>query len=261
MWVCVRIRHFRFPDIQTHLPTTHPRDAPSPVHLRVHGEEEERRRSVHAHPVQKTGTPIESSRDLYHHSWPRRMFIDATEFRIESPTANQNHKLVFSQYKGGTTVKVILALTASGDIAFVSNAYPGAAPDDFVVRDSGLLDVFGPGCVYVADKGFTDFVSYVDKGCQLITPPKAFQKQPRMSVDQSRSQFDICSKRVHVERVFGAIKGTWRVLKASIPISRLDMFDVMLRVCAHLTSLTRPPFVAFANTLAELDEEENEEQD
>lgn len=177
--------------------------------------------------------------------------LDATEIKMEAPSAHTQRKITHSNYKGCATAKMIVAITASGDVAFVSNAYPGYASDDFVVRDSGLVEEFGPGCVYMGDKGFTDHAHYVGKGCQLITPPRAFQGQKRLTNQMAVAQREICTKRIHVERVFGAIKTKWRVFRGVLPMHVARDVDIIFRVCAHLTSLSRTPFCAYASTLME----------
>lgn len=181
-------------------------------------------------------------------------FLDATELKIESPGDFATRKRFYSLYKSATTIKMIGVLSASGDVVYISNAYCGASPDDFVVRHSKLVEMLGEGAIYVGDKGFLDFIHYIDNKCQLVTPPRAFNGQKRLTLQQIQAQLNICKKRIHIERVFGAIKNTWRIFKSPIPITQVADIDVAFGICAHLTAVMRKPFCAFGDSLDELNE-------
>ena len=108
--------------------------------------------------------------------------------------------------------------------------------------------MLGQGGVYVADKGFLDFAHYLENKCQLVTPPRAFNNQQRLTVKQIQIQLEICKKRIPIERVFGAIKRSWRHFDRAVPITEVDSIDVESGICAHLTAVMRSPFVARRNT-------------
>jgi len=55
-----------------------------------------------------------------------RIIIDATEFLIERPSSLLTQACTFSPYKNKNTIKVLIGVTPSGAISFVSEAYEGS---------------------------------------------------------------------------------------------------------------------------------------
>jgi len=51
------------------------------------------------------------------------IIIDATEFSLERPSSLLSQSCTFSTYKNTNTVKVLIGVTTSGAISFVSSCY------------------------------------------------------------------------------------------------------------------------------------------
>jgi len=58
-----------------------------------------------------------------------RIIIDATEFAVERPSSLLSQSGTFSVYKNRNTVKVLVGITPSGAISFVSDCYDGSISD------------------------------------------------------------------------------------------------------------------------------------
>ena len=80
-----------------------------------------------------------------------RIIIDATEFFIERPSSLLNQSCTFSNYKNRNTVKVLIGITPSGAISYVSQTYEGSISDRRLVELSGLLQLLEPGDEIMAD--------------------------------------------------------------------------------------------------------------
>ena len=74
-----------------------------------------------------------------------RVILDATEIRIEKPGLPQLQQVTFSSYKNTDTYKVLVGISPSGVITFVSNLYTGSILDKELTRCSGILDILEPG--------------------------------------------------------------------------------------------------------------------
>ena len=101
-----------------------------------------------------------------------RVILDCYEVWIEKPSSLSLNAALYSDYKGHTTYKVLVGVTPTGYISFISEAYPGAISDPAITRQSGLLDKMQPGDYIMADKGFT--LSAADlqpRGIKLTLPP------------------------------------------------------------------------------------------
>ena len=81
-----------------------------------------------------------------------RIIIDATEFAVERPSSLLSQACTFSSYKNKNTVKVLIGVTPSGAISFVSEAYEGSISDRKLVEASGLLDNLESGDEVMADR-------------------------------------------------------------------------------------------------------------
>ena len=82
------------------------------------------------------------------------LIIDATEFSVERPSSLLSQASTFSTYKNKNTVKVLVGITPSGAVSFVSQTYEGSISDRKLVEISGLLDKLEAGDELMADKGF-----------------------------------------------------------------------------------------------------------
>lgn len=100
-----------------------------------------------------------------------RIIIDATEFFIEHSSLLLSQSTTFSSYKNRNTVKVLLGITPSGAISFVSETYEGSISDRRLVEECGLLKKLEPGDEIMADKRFTIQDLLFPLGVHLNMPP------------------------------------------------------------------------------------------
>ena len=73
-----------------------------------------------------------------------RIIIDATEFLTERPSSLVSQASTFLSYKNRNTIKVLIGITPSGAISFVSEAYEGSISDRQLVEVCGLLEKLEP---------------------------------------------------------------------------------------------------------------------
>ena len=83
-----------------------------------------------------------------------RVIIDATEFAVERPSSLVSQAGTFSSYKHMNTIKVLIGITPSGAVSFVSQTFEGSISDKQLTAQSGLLDKLEDGDDILADKGF-----------------------------------------------------------------------------------------------------------
>ena len=68
------------------------------------------------------------------------MIIDATELKIQVPSALEKHSENYSSYKSHTTFKSLIGVDPSGGIMFISQLYEGSISDKQIVKRSGFLE-------------------------------------------------------------------------------------------------------------------------
>ena len=105
-----------------------------------------------------------------------RVILDATEIRIQKPTLSEFQQMNFSNYKNTNTYKVLIGISPSGVITFVSKVYPGAISDTDLTIKSGILDLLNSGDSVMADRGFTIQNELTLVGVKLNIPPSSAVK-------------------------------------------------------------------------------------
>ena len=93
---------------------------------------------------------------------------------------------------------MLIGVTPSGAISFVSEAYEGSISDRKLVEVSGLLEKLEVGDEVMADKGFTIQDLLIPYGIRLTMPPflQSNNQMPASDVFLTRK---IAHLRVHVE--------------------------------------------------------------
>ena len=51
-------------------------------------------------------------------------------------------------------MKVLVGITPSGVLSFISELFPGSTSDQEIVKQSNFLNILSPGYSVMADKGF-----------------------------------------------------------------------------------------------------------
>ena len=174
--------------------------------------------------------------------------LDCFEITIERPDALRARAQTYSQYKSRNTAKVLLGVSPSGAVTFVSKTWGGRASDKLITNNSGVLEKLQRGDSLLVDRGFLIREECLVRGINLISPAftKGKKQLPRREVEMSRL---ISRARIHIERVINKCRD-YRILKGPIPISLLKQrsdtkgttitIDKIVHVCCCLTNLRKP---------------------
>ena len=175
-----------------------------------------------------------------------RCIIDCFEIFIERPLSFTARALTYSNYKKHNTVKVLIAVSPTGSIAYISAAWGGRVSDKVITQQCGFLNFIDPGDVVLADRGFNVQDDIAIKGGKLEIPAftRGKQQLSREEVERSRQ---LARVRIHVERVIGQMRKKYSILNGTLPITLLKKstdttittVDKILVVCAALTNLSR----------------------
>ena len=166
-------------------------------------------------------------------------FIDCHEQQCETPTDLFAHQQVWSEYKQRTTLKFFGAISGNGAFTFVSTAFRGRVTDPVVTRLCGFLNVIHPGGIVGADKDFQMHADFSAKRSSLVIPPVALPGQKMFSFDQMAETSTIARERIHVERAFRRAQ-EFQILHRVIPLTMLDLWGPIFRVCCYLTNYGAP---------------------
>ena len=90
---------------------------------------------------------------------------------------------------------------------FVSNAFGGRSTDTEITVQSGFVELIEDGDVILADKGFPNIETDVNKaGGILIMPPFKTSGKKQFNAKENNDCYKIASIRIHIERVIARMK-------------------------------------------------------
>jgi len=108
--------------------------------------------------------------------------------------------MFYSNYKSHPTIKLLIGITPTGAVSFVSKAWGGRVSDKVITLRSGILDLLEKDDQVMADRGFLIDDAIAARNAVLIRPAftKGHKQMPAKSVEDSRQQSTL---RIHVERL------------------------------------------------------------
>ena len=126
-----------------------------------------------------------------------RAIFDGTECPLQKSKAPSAQQVTYSTYKNRNTTKVLIGITPSGMVSYVSPTYAGCTSDRQIVERSALTSMCDPGDSIMADKWFDiqDIFAPVDV---TVNIPTFFRKKNRMTGKVVLKDRAISSKRVHI---------------------------------------------------------------
>ncbi|XP_046402574.1 uncharacterized protein LOC124168400 [Ischnura elegans] len=168
-----------------------------------------------------------------------RAVLDCTEIRISKFKCLKCRILSYSHYKGGHTLKYMVAVTPAGLISYISAGYGGRASDKKIFEESRVLNMLEPYLHDImVDKGFLIKQSCQDNCIGVIHPP-FLRKNTAFSKADALATSSIAKARVHVERVIERIK-KFKILSETLPSTLLPLADEIMVIACGLTNLANP---------------------
>ena len=175
------------------------------------------------------------------------IIIDATELKVQVPSARQKHSETYSTYKSHTTLKYIIGVDPKGGILFVSHLYEGSISDKELVKRCGFVNLLEKKMLVgemlkddaiMADKGF-DIHEELDRlGLGLNIPPFLKNKIGFNEKDVIATQ-TIARHRIHVERAICKIRRN-RIFYSPVPVTMFGSINQMWTVACLLSNFHNP---------------------
>ncbi|XP_062584812.1 uncharacterized protein LOC134281470 [Saccostrea cucullata] len=166
-----------------------------------------------------------------------RIVLDCTEFFIEKPSSLKAQWMTWSEYKHSNTFKILIGVSPSGMVTFVSRLWGGNVSDRHITQHDGFLPKLSPGDVVMADKGFTiEDLLPADVG--LNVPPRV-SSTCQMSKHDFFKTNRIASARIVVEMKMEQIKN-YNIVNSVLPISEVHLSEQIIVICTSLTNLLPP---------------------
>lgn len=164
-----------------------------------------------------------------------RCIIDCTEFFIETPSSLDVQAMCWSEYKHHCTIKVLISITPTGLISFVSDCYGGRASDKFIVQNSGFYNFIEPYDQVMADRGFKIKEDLLQHQASLSIPPSKQGTLPMTTGDVQETS-RIANVRIFVEKAIARVKW-FNILSNELEITCLSLCDDIVVTCCALCNL------------------------
>lgn len=169
------------------------------------------------------------------------VIIDSTEFLVEQPPTIEQRCQFYSNYKKGYRIKVVIGCTPSELVSFKSKCFGDRSSDSQISVSSGLQEMLEPGDIVLADKGFPQIKSIIDKkgiGTLLVMP--LFLHNEEFEDEEIAITYSIARVRIHIERIMQRTR-VFRITD-KVTIENLPYCDDIIHMCCVLVNL-QPPII------------------
>ena len=162
------------------------------------------------------------------------------EIKVEVPGSLHIHKMLYSEYKSHTTMKVLVGIAPGGGFTFISSAYPGSISDKNIVVKSGFLSPqrWEPGNSVMADRGFP-IAEYLSPLNVKLLIPSFLKGRDQLSENEVVLSQQIARERIHVERMIQRLK-CYHIFDGLIPLSMMGSLNQIITVCDLLANFQKP---------------------
>ena len=127
-----------------------------------------------------------------------RVILDYAKVSIERSKALEYQAATSSDCKHLNTTNVLVSISPSGFITFLTSCYGGRESDKFITKDSGFYDLLERDDVVMTDLGFQIQEDLLLQFCNLQVPPGARAKS-QMAKKEAQKPKEIANLWIHVE--------------------------------------------------------------
>lgn len=164
-----------------------------------------------------------------------RVIIDCAEIFIERPGNLTARAMTWSNYKHHNTIKILVGISPTGSVTFVSRAFGGRTSDKVITQRSGFLDLIEHGDLVLADRGFLISEDLAARNSSLLIP--AFTRgQKQLSQRDVEKTRKLAHVRIHVERAIERIKN-FKILCTTMSMNLVPHVDNIVTICSAICNL------------------------
>ncbi|KAK4887505.1 hypothetical protein RN001_003776 [Aquatica leii] len=169
-----------------------------------------------------------------------RLILDCTEIPVQKSKCLKCRIRTYSHYKKDHTAKVLIGVSPSGMLTYLSKAYGGRASDKSIFNRECVISKLIPGAdAIMVDKGFLIEDECKQHFIQLIRPPFLGKIRKQFSKQEAEETASIPRARIHVERLIQKLK-LFAMLRYKLSWSLLLYIDDMLIIVGALVNLSEP---------------------
>lgn len=167
--------------------------------------------------------------------------VDATDYRMQQPSSRMAARTVWSEYKNGHTIKLLVCIVPAGAYVWSSDGFPGRISDIEICEHSGFYELIEEGDLVAADKGFDGIaVKMQELSARVIAPTRRRRGVRTFTSTEREFNEEQSNLRIHVERHMGRLQAWGFFSKKKVSIHYADIFGMCFQVASHLCNLQRP---------------------
>jgi len=166
------------------------------------------------------------------------MLLDATEAYADIASMKSVNAILYSAYKGHSTLKWLVGCDPIGTVwnESISAGYPGSVSDIVCTAVTNILDQIPFGCAVEVDKGFL-----IENDCALlgiicIRPMKLLNGQTQQSKEDVALTQKVGKTRIVIEQANGQFKRGTGFFDRNIRIDQIGLADLIFRSGYLLTN-------------------------
>eukprot|EP00122_Pirum_gemmata_P019411 Pgem_evm1s18182 len=158
------------------------------------------------------------------------LIIDATELFINTPSSRELQSATWSEYKHHNTVKILVGISSTGHVTYISDCHPGGISDRDITKlyEKELFGKLWEGSLVMADKGF-EIADLMPAGVDYQMPPM-LQKGVQMNSKNHKLTVRIASARIHVERIIARAK-SFAIIGGEVDMNMMPMINEVSKMC------------------------------
>lgn len=166
------------------------------------------------------------------------MLLDATEGFAETASMKSINAILYSAYKGHSTMKWLVGCDPIGTVwnKSISDGHGGSISDPVFTFVSNILEQVPYGSAVMVDKGFLIENLCYTLGIGTIRPMKMIDRQTQQSKEDVALTQKVGGMRIPIEQANGQMKQSTGFFDRNIRIDQTGLADLIFRTSYLLTN-------------------------
>ncbi|XP_021163678.2 uncharacterized protein LOC105939306 [Fundulus heteroclitus] len=168
-----------------------------------------------------------------------RIIIDFAKFFVEQASNSEHQGNLYSSKTILEVYKVLMGVSPTGDVMFVSDACAESVSDVEIVKQSGFLDHLESGDLVFADRGLAISEVLAEKGVHFNIPP-CLKGRKTLTPEEEIYSKQTSTARTNVKNCVRGIN-KFKLLSTVIPLSLQPVYSQIVFVASCLVNFQEAP--------------------
>ncbi|VVC45800.1 Zinc finger, C2CH-type,Harbinger transposase-derived nuclease domain,Transposase, Helix-turn-helix [Cinara cedri] len=166
-----------------------------------------------------------------------RCIVNIFELEMEEPISIEQRVYTYLSCKNYYASKVLIAVTPSEMVCYLSECFGGTASDSLIINKSGLFNLLAPGDFVIANKDLLGIESEYGN-IKSFSVSDSNLHNGRLLINEVLEANSVESVKRHIKGIFAKLKAYNILLK--IPTDLIPFINDIVRICCVLYNLEIP---------------------